>query len=209
MDMKRRDVLLGGGGIAATLAVGGLASPNYALAQTQQPPSRWDREADVVVIGAGATGLPAAIVAREAGSSVILVEAEAGHRRSRDHQRRQCAAWRRHQRAAAIRHRGLAGSVVPRPDRLVGGRTERLSRLSLQRPRDHPRLCRQQRADLRMAGRAWRGVHRQGAGCTRRQLGRQFGAARDALRGRATGRWCRPASRPTRRCRRPGHRATA
>ena len=36
----------------------------------------WDREADVVVIGAGATGLPAAIVAREAGCSVILVEAE-------------------------------------------------------------------------------------------------------------------------------------
>ena len=33
-------------------------------------------EADVVVIGAGATGLPAAIVAREAGSSVIVVEAQ-------------------------------------------------------------------------------------------------------------------------------------
>ena len=76
MDMKRRDVLLGGGGIAATLAVGALASPNYASAQTQQPPSRWDLEADVVVIGSGATGLPAAIIAGEAGSSVILVEAE-------------------------------------------------------------------------------------------------------------------------------------
>src|SRR5215471_14703023 len=37
---------------------------------------RWDRVADVVVIGAGATGLPAAIVACEAGCSVILVEAE-------------------------------------------------------------------------------------------------------------------------------------
>ena len=74
--MKRRDVLLGGGGIAATLAVGGLASPNYALAQTPQPPSRWDLEADVVVIGSGATGLPAAIIAGEAGSSVILIEAE-------------------------------------------------------------------------------------------------------------------------------------
>lgn len=36
----------------------------------------WHREADVVVIGSGATGMPAAIVAREAGSSVILVEAE-------------------------------------------------------------------------------------------------------------------------------------
>jgi succinate dehydrogenase/fumarate reductase flavoprotein subunit len=37
---------------------------------------KWDRGADIVVIGAGATGLPAAIVAQEAGSSVILIEAE-------------------------------------------------------------------------------------------------------------------------------------
>jgi succinate dehydrogenase/fumarate reductase flavoprotein subunit len=37
---------------------------------------KWDREADVVVIGAGATGFPAALVAREAGASVIIVEAE-------------------------------------------------------------------------------------------------------------------------------------
>jgi succinate dehydrogenase/fumarate reductase flavoprotein subunit len=37
---------------------------------------RWDREADVVVIGSGATGMPAAIVAREAGASVIVVEAQ-------------------------------------------------------------------------------------------------------------------------------------
>src|SRR5580704_12580700 len=36
----------------------------------------WDRDADVVVIGSGATGLPAAVVAREAGASVIVVEAE-------------------------------------------------------------------------------------------------------------------------------------
>ena len=37
---------------------------------------KWDREADIVVIGSGATGLPAAIAAREAGASVIVVEAE-------------------------------------------------------------------------------------------------------------------------------------
>ncbi len=37
----------------------------------------WEHEADVVVVGSGATGLPAAIAAREAGASVILVEAEA------------------------------------------------------------------------------------------------------------------------------------
>jgi succinate dehydrogenase/fumarate reductase flavoprotein subunit len=45
-------------------------------AATGQYPVDWDREADVVVIGAGATGLPAAIVACKAGCSVILVEAE-------------------------------------------------------------------------------------------------------------------------------------
>src|SRR6516162_6714481 len=39
-------------------------------------PGRVGSRADIVVIGAGATGLPAAIVAREAGASVILVEAE-------------------------------------------------------------------------------------------------------------------------------------
>ena len=40
-------------------------------------PAEWGQEADVVVIGSGATGLPAAIAAREAGASVILVEAQA------------------------------------------------------------------------------------------------------------------------------------
>jgi succinate dehydrogenase/fumarate reductase flavoprotein subunit len=38
-------------------------------------PAGWDFEADVVVIGAGATGLPAALKAVEAGASVIVVEA--------------------------------------------------------------------------------------------------------------------------------------
>ena len=35
---------------------------------------RWDLEADVVIIGAGATGLPAAIKAADEGASVIVVE---------------------------------------------------------------------------------------------------------------------------------------
>jgi hypothetical protein len=39
-------------------------------------PASWDHQADIVVIGSGAAGLPAAIAAREAGASVILVEAE-------------------------------------------------------------------------------------------------------------------------------------
>jgi NADPH-dependent 2,4-dienoyl-CoA reductase/sulfur reductase-like enzyme len=38
-------------------------------------PASWDLEADVVVIGAGATGLPAAIKAADAGASVLVVDA--------------------------------------------------------------------------------------------------------------------------------------
>src|SRR5262245_29437020 len=38
-------------------------------------PANWDLEADVVVIGAGASGLPAAIKASEEGASVLVIEA--------------------------------------------------------------------------------------------------------------------------------------
>jgi succinate dehydrogenase/fumarate reductase flavoprotein subunit len=75
MALKRRDLLLGSAAMTAGLAAGSLAS-GPTSAQAQQSPTKWDRDADVVVIGSGATGLPAAIVAQEAGSSVILVEAE-------------------------------------------------------------------------------------------------------------------------------------
>ncbi|MGA8819811.1 MAG: FAD-dependent oxidoreductase, partial [Xanthobacteraceae bacterium] len=72
MTIKRRDLLTGGAGIAAGMAAAGLSGP----AQGQTNAIKWDREADVVVIGSGASGTTAAIVAREGGSSVILVEAE-------------------------------------------------------------------------------------------------------------------------------------
>lgn len=73
--ISRRDLLKRAGlaGSAAAATQLGVGTP--AGAQTASPPARWDREADVVVIGSGATGMPAAIVAREGGSSVILVEA--------------------------------------------------------------------------------------------------------------------------------------
>ena len=69
---------------------------------------QWDREADVVVIGSGATGLPAAIVAREAGASVIMVEAE-NHIGGHAITRRQRAARRRHQRT----RRNTASRIRP------------------------------------------------------------------------------------------------
>jgi succinate dehydrogenase/fumarate reductase flavoprotein subunit len=44
-------------------------------AQAATPERKWDKEADVVVIGSGAAGLPASIIAKENGASVIMVEA--------------------------------------------------------------------------------------------------------------------------------------
>jgi succinate dehydrogenase/fumarate reductase flavoprotein subunit len=70
MDFDRRRLLMAGSGAA-------VASATFAAAPAQAQDSiSWDREADVVVVGSGATGITAAIVAREAGASVILLEAE-------------------------------------------------------------------------------------------------------------------------------------
>jgi succinate dehydrogenase/fumarate reductase flavoprotein subunit len=75
MKIDRRDFLVSGGA-ATALATGSLVDADDAKAQTAQPVVEWHHEVDVVVIGSGATGLPAAVVAREAGSSVIVVEAQ-------------------------------------------------------------------------------------------------------------------------------------
>jgi hypothetical protein len=58
-----------GAGAASLLAFGAQQT------KAEGRPARWDTEADVVVIGAGATGLPAAIQAAEGGASVILIDA--------------------------------------------------------------------------------------------------------------------------------------
>jgi succinate dehydrogenase/fumarate reductase flavoprotein subunit len=58
-----------------TGAAAGAVAASATSAQAQAAGgTRWDREADVVVIGAGAGGLPAAIAAREKGASVVIVE---------------------------------------------------------------------------------------------------------------------------------------
>src|SRR4030095_14994479 len=44
------------------------------MAQTATTDQSWDLEADVVIIGAGAAGLPAAIKAADGGASGIVVE---------------------------------------------------------------------------------------------------------------------------------------
>jgi succinate dehydrogenase/fumarate reductase flavoprotein subunit len=60
---------------AATLTGIGGAGVAAALPAQVGVPRKWDREADVIVVGAGATGLPAAIQATQEGASVILIDA--------------------------------------------------------------------------------------------------------------------------------------
>ncbi|MFZ0846472.1 MAG: FAD-dependent oxidoreductase [Pseudolabrys sp.] len=72
-SLNRRDLVKAVSAGAGIIAFGGLDASG---AEAEPVPARWDYEADVVVIGTGAMGLPAAIIAKEAGASVIMVEAE-------------------------------------------------------------------------------------------------------------------------------------
>jgi hypothetical protein len=63
-EFLKRAVTAGAAGTAAETAAHAAASP-----------VKWAREADVIVVGAGAVGLPAAIEAKEKGASVLVVEA--------------------------------------------------------------------------------------------------------------------------------------
>ena len=74
-DRSRRQFLRSGaiagvGGAAALAALGTSA----AAAPHPTREIEWDREVDVVVIGAGASGMCAAVAAREEGAEVMLVE---------------------------------------------------------------------------------------------------------------------------------------
>ena len=77
--LNRRDFLKGaataGAGLAAVGALGASTTTPAAAQSAPALPAKWDYEADVVVLGSGAAGLPAALRARDAGSSVIIVEA--------------------------------------------------------------------------------------------------------------------------------------
>ncbi|HUG04667.1 MAG TPA: FAD-dependent oxidoreductase [Steroidobacteraceae bacterium] len=66
-QVTRRKLLIGAGAVTAfsTIAL----SPSKAAAA-----DTWDREADIVVVGSGAGATTAAIVAHEAGSSVVMLE---------------------------------------------------------------------------------------------------------------------------------------
>jgi FAD binding domain len=71
-DVSRREFVrataLGFGGLSASALAG------IGAAEAAQVPRRWDKVADVVVVGSGAAGMPAAIEAAENDASVILIE---------------------------------------------------------------------------------------------------------------------------------------
>jgi succinate dehydrogenase/fumarate reductase flavoprotein subunit len=61
----------------AAITGAGVAAGSLVPQAASAAPARvkWDREVDVVVVGAGAMGLPAALRAQQAGASVLLLEA--------------------------------------------------------------------------------------------------------------------------------------
>jgi FAD binding domain-containing protein len=75
--ISRRDFIRGAGMGAAAIAGASTLTALPAEAQVAASsgiPQQWDLEADVVVIGSGSAGLPAAIRARDQGVSVIVVD---------------------------------------------------------------------------------------------------------------------------------------
>src|SRR5437016_3481565 len=78
-DLTRRDFLKNtAGSVGATAAVVALGSTTIkghnAHQEVKADIPQWDRVVDVVVVGAGAAGLPAAIRARDLAASVIIAE---------------------------------------------------------------------------------------------------------------------------------------
>ena len=72
VDAGRRSFLTTGAAGLGAAALTGASAP--AASAQAQGAIRWDFAADVVVIGAGVAGLPAAIAARDLGASVIVVD---------------------------------------------------------------------------------------------------------------------------------------
>src|SRR5215203_893514 len=68
-EVNRRAFLTTGAAGVGAVAVAGAASEANAQAVS------WDQTADVVIVGAGVAGLPAAITARDFGASVIVIDA--------------------------------------------------------------------------------------------------------------------------------------
>ncbi|PYU19793.1 MAG: tat (twin-arginine translocation) pathway signal sequence [Acidobacteria bacterium] len=70
--LSRRDF---GRTVGAGVGAAALSGLGVEPAEAEGRPPHWDKQADIIVVGAGATGLPAAIEASEHGASVILIDA--------------------------------------------------------------------------------------------------------------------------------------
>ena len=70
MPISRRELIRTGGAVVGGAALTGAGEADAAT------PLRWTHEADLIVIGSGASGMVCAIAACEAGCSVIVLEAE-------------------------------------------------------------------------------------------------------------------------------------
>lgn len=70
MQVTKRTFLKG---LLATAAAGGVVSQASAKPQADLP-AKWDREADVVILGYGGAGASAAITAKDAGADVVIFE---------------------------------------------------------------------------------------------------------------------------------------
>jgi len=69
--LTRRSFIKGAAAGVGAVAFMGLSTR---AAKASQLPRRWDKEADVIVVGSGPTGLPAALAAVEKGAGVLLLE---------------------------------------------------------------------------------------------------------------------------------------
>ena len=76
--MDKKDRVVNRRSFLKRTGAAGLGAATAAGQERNQPkpsPIRFDRTADVVIVGAGASGLPAAIMARDQGASVIVIDA--------------------------------------------------------------------------------------------------------------------------------------
>lgn len=73
-EIGRRAFLKGAALTSLGLAGAGILASCSPKATTSAIPTQWDKEADIVIIGAGGTGLAAAVEAVEKGASVIVLE---------------------------------------------------------------------------------------------------------------------------------------
>ena len=133
-NCSRRSIVVSRRSFLTAGAAGAVAAGVGATEASAQAHHAGTMTADVVIIGAGVAGLPAAITARDARRLGDRGRGELRHRRPRHAERRARAARRRPRAAAEVQHQGQRRPGVPR----LGAPRRR--REPLQRPRAGARL---------------------------------------------------------------------